>query len=68
MGGAETQKGAAAADVVPVVVGVRDAEGSNVLGAVVIGVADERALGLILALALIPLSRTWKDRLTWSWK
>lgn len=51
MGGAETQKGAAAADVVPVVVGVRDAKGSNVLGAVVIGVADERALGLNFVLA-----------------
>jgi hypothetical protein len=46
VGGSEAEEGAAAADVEPVVVGVGDPKGALVLGAVLVRVADEGALGL----------------------
>jgi hypothetical protein len=46
VGGSKAKEGAAAADVEPVVVGVGDTEGALVLGAVLVRVTDEGALGL----------------------
>lgn len=62
MSRAETERGAARAAVLPVIVGIRDAQSAAVLGGVVIAVADEGGLVMVVEVGAAPCAGKYQIR------